>query len=142
MVQSLIDDLKKVPISQLTPLSQKLIHLPENQRDEFIKENSETKLERLSVIVAITTINKNLQEPKSPMCLVIATESGDVFILDSQSFALLHEVKVKHPHTRNSSQFNPKSNFQAKVCSFKATPDQVSASGSYNSDFKIVIATR
>ncbi|KAL7021319.1 hypothetical protein ACKWTF_011841 [Chironomus riparius] len=120
--EKLINDLKStMNISQMSTLSQKLISLCESEREDFIRENSEPKLERLSGIVCMTTIFKNIEEEKEPNCLIIATEASDIFIMDPQNFSILHE---------------------ARVCSFKATPDLISASGSYQNDFKIIISSR
>lgn len=116
-----INDLKTLNISQMSSLSQKLIKLPDDEREAFIRENAEPKLERLPAIVAMTTIFKGIEEEKCPNCLIIATEASDILIMDVQSFNLVH---------------------QARVCNFKATPDLISASGSYQSDFKVVITTR
>lgn len=119
--QKHINDLKSMNISQLSSLSQRIITLAEDEREAFLKENMDAKLERLPAIVAMTTIYKSIEEEKSPNCLIVTTEAGDVLIMDAQSFVILHE---------------------ARVCNFKATPDLISASGSYQNDFKIVIATR
>lgn len=120
-IVNLINDLKSIEISKLSPQSQKLIALSNTNRDNFIKENPELKPERLSVIVAMTTIFKNVEEEKSPMCLIVATETGEIYVLESQSFNILHE---------------------SRVCTFKSTPDLLSASGCFNSDYKIIISTR
>lgn len=116
-----IDGLKSMNISKLSSLSQRIITLSEEEVEPFLRLHSEPKLERLPTIVAMTTIHKSIEEEKCPNCLVIATEAGDILIMDAQSFNILHE---------------------ARVCNFKATPDLISASGSYQNDFKIVIATR
>lgn len=116
-----IKDLKSMNISQLSSLSQKIITLPEDEWEAFLKENNEPKLQRLPTIVAMTTIYKSIEEEKCSNCLIIATEAGDILIMDAQTITILHE---------------------ARVCNFKATPDLISASGSYQNDFKIVIATR
>lgn len=116
-----VNELRSMNISHMSSLSQKFITLSENEREPFIKENMEPKLERLPTIVAMATIYKSIEEEKCPNCLVIATEASDILIMDAQSFNILH---------------------QARVCNFKATPDMISASGSYQNDFKIVIATR
>jgi Bardet-Biedl syndrome 1 protein len=116
-----IEDLKSMNLSQLSSLSQRLLNLPHDEVEAFLRENSEPKLERLPTVVAMTTIFKSIEEEKSPNCLIIATEAGDIYIMDAQSFAILHD---------------------ARVCNFKATPDLISASGSYQNDFKIVVTTR
>jgi Bardet-Biedl syndrome 1 protein len=69
----------------------------------------------------MTHIKKATQEAKAASCLVIATETGDIYILDTQSFIILH---------------------QARVCSFAATPSIVVGTGQYDVDFKIIVATR
>ncbi|CRK95130.1 CLUMA_CG008608, isoform A [Clunio marinus] len=119
--QKHIDDLKSINTSELSTLSQQLITLNDDEREFFIRDNMEPKLERLPTIVAMTKIYKSIEEEKSSNCLIIATESSDILIMDVQSFNILH---------------------QARVCNFKATPDLLSASGSFQNDFKIVIATR
>lgn len=116
-----IDVLKSMNLSQLSSLSQRIINLPDDEVESFLKENDEAKLERLPAIVAMTTIYKSIEDEKSPNCLIFATEAGDIFIMDVQSFNILHD---------------------ARVCNFKATPDLISASGSFQNDFKVVIATR
>lgn len=116
-----INELKNLNFSNLTILSQKLLKIQEDDRERFIKDNIDPKLEKQANIVALNAIYKNLEDEKSANCLVITTDAGDVLIMDVQSFNILH---------------------QAKVCNFKATPDLVSANGSYQNDFRIIISTR
>jgi Bardet-Biedl syndrome 1 protein len=119
--EKLIAELKSMNLSKISSLSQKLICLPESEWENFIRENSESKLERLPMIVCMAKIYKNLEEEKGSNCLVIITEANDIYIMDIQTFAILHE---------------------ARISNFKATPDQVSVSGSYQNDFKIIVSTR
>lgn len=119
--RKLIDELKAMNISQMSPLTQRLISLESDRWESFIRENTEPKLQRLPTIVCMTTIFKNLEEEKAANCLIIATDSGEIFFMDSQSFRILHE---------------------ARVCSFRTTPDLVSSNGSYLNYFKIIVATR
>lgn len=116
-----INELKNLNFTNLTVLSQKLLKMQEDDRERFIKDNIDPKLEKFPTIVSLNAIFKNLEDEKSANCLVITTDAGDVLIMDVQSFSILH---------------------QAKVCNFKATPDLVSANGSFQNDFRIIIATR
>lgn len=116
-----INELKNLNFSSLTILSQKLLRMQEDDRERFVKDNIDPKLEKLPNIVALNSIYKNLEDEKSANCLVITTDNGDVLIMDVQSFSILH---------------------QAKVCNFKATPDLVSANGSFQNDFRIIVSTR
>jgi Bardet-Biedl syndrome 1 protein len=113
--------LKSLGICNLSSLSQQLIFWPEEKREEFIKEHAEASLERHSTITAMTTIYRASTEPKAPSCLILATESGDLLILDTQAFTVLH---------------------QAKAFPYKTSPAIISATGQYEIDFRIIIATR
>ncbi|XP_055601592.1 Bardet-Biedl syndrome 1 protein homolog [Uranotaenia lowii] len=120
-IDKYIDNLRTLNLNQMTELSQELLALPEHERASFIVEHSDPQLERFPVITAMTSIKKTTNETKSASCLILAAESGDVMILDTQAFVLLH---------------------QARVCSFQGTPSIISASGQYDIDFRVVIATR
>ncbi|EDS36472.1 BBS1 [Culex quinquefasciatus] len=120
-VDALIDTLRTLDLSRMTELSQELCALPEDSRAAFIKTNADATLERLSVITAMASIKKTSNETKSASCLILATESGELLILDTQAFVVLH---------------------QARVCSFQGTPSIISASGQYDIDFRLVISTR
>ncbi|XP_058838064.1 Bardet-Biedl syndrome 1 protein homolog [Topomyia yanbarensis] len=120
-VDKLIESLRTLSLSQLTELSQQLLVMTEDKRENFIQENADRQLERLSVITAMTSIKKVANEHKSASCLILATEAGDILILDTQAFVVL---------------------CQARACSFQGTPSIISASGQYDIDFRMVIATR
>jgi Bardet-Biedl syndrome 1 protein len=116
-----INELRNVAFSQLTVLSQKLLKIQNDERENFIKENCDPRLQRLPNIIGLNAIYKNIEDEKSPNCLIITTDAGDVLIMDIQSFNIVH---------------------QARVCNFNCTPDLVSAQGSFTNDFRIVISTR
>lgn len=120
-INGICGSLSTLNTSSLTTLTQKLLVLPEADRWKFIKSNMNTKLERLSVITAMTTMPKNSNEPKATMCLSVTTDNGDIYILDSTAFTILQ---------------------QAKVCAFQLTPVLVSASGLFDVDYNMVISTR
>ncbi|XP_055628278.1 Bardet-Biedl syndrome 1 protein homolog isoform X2 [Toxorhynchites rutilus septentrionalis] len=120
-VDKLVETLRTLHTSQMTDISQELLALPENSRAGFIQEHAESRLERFSVITAMTSIKKATNDNKSASCLILATESGEIVILDTQAFVMLH---------------------QARVCSFQGTPSIVSASGQYDIDFRLVVTTR
>lgn len=120
-IESLICQLKTIEMSVMTPISQKLINLDEEERQDFIRENSEELLQKVPTITAMTTLKRTSNDIKAASCLVIATDAGDILILDSQSFTILHT---------------------AKVCSFRGTPTLISSSGQFDVDFKIVVSTR
>lgn len=116
-----IKTLKSFDTRCLTSLSKTLLSLPDNERQDFIKQHVNTKLERLSIVTCLTSMNKNSNDSKAINCLVVASEDGDVYILDSHAFTVLHH---------------------AKICSYKLTPVFISVSGQFDVDFNIVVSTR
>ncbi|XP_065093979.1 Bardet-Biedl syndrome 1 protein homolog [Ochlerotatus camptorhynchus] len=116
-----IDNLRTLQLFQLTEQSQELLFLPEDKRASFIQQNANNELERLSIITAMASIKKAANDSKSASCLILATESGEILILDTQAFVVLH---------------------QARACNFQGTPSIISATGQYDIDFRLVIATR
>lgn len=65
-----------------------------SQKD-FIAKNAEKELQRLPTIVAMDTIRRNASSSSIVSYLVIASESGEVIILDTQSFSVLQHVSEK-----------------------------------------------
>lgn len=80
------------------------------------------QLERLSNITAMTTIRKaSSSDMNGVSYLILVTESGDVFFLNGQSFNVV---------------------YQARVSAFESAPSIISATGSFDIDYRIVISTR
>jgi len=62
-----------------------------------------------SVIVAMATLKKSHLEDDAVSCLVVASESCDVYILDPEAFTVLAQVLPRQPlvHVRSSSNLAP-----------------------------------
>lgn len=52
-------------------------------------------MQRLPTVVAMATIRKNATT-SLVSCLILASEHGDIIILDSQAFTVLHHVSYLH----------------------------------------------
>jgi len=63
-----------------------------------------------SVIVAMATLKKSHLEDDAVSCLVVASESCDVYILDPEAFTVLAQVLPHQPpvHVHSSSNLAPK----------------------------------
>lgn len=94
LINGLVENLKTIGMEKLTIKSQKLIHLTDEKRIQFIKDYADIELVRPSVITVMTTIKRTTHDPKSAACLVFATESGDVYVLDAQTFSIIQEVLI------------------------------------------------
>lgn len=62
---------------------------------DFISKNAEKELQRLPTIVAMDTMRRNTSSSSIVSYLVIASESGEVIIVDTQSFSVLHHASIK-----------------------------------------------
>lgn len=120
-IEETLNNLKSIKISELTPESQKLIHLEPEERQEFIAKNVDKEIQRPATIVAMDKLRRTLANSCVASILVIVSESGEIIILDPLSFSVLHH---------------------ARTTSFSATPSLVSTSGQYDSEFRVVISTR
>ena len=62
-----------------------------------------------SVIVAMATLKKSHLEDDAVSCLVVASESCDVYILDPEAFTVLAQVLPRQPpvHVHSSSNLAP-----------------------------------
>lgn len=126
-IPDLIDQLRNLEINQLTVTSQLLLNIPpddQERRDDYIAQRRDIELKRYSPIAALTKIYRHTpgdQLEKAINCLVIATENGEIFILDCQTFSILHHAKTN-------------SNLESPV--------MISANGQFDQEFTIVMATR
>lgn len=124
-MENLVEQLKTMEISNLTITSQQLLNITdEKEQSEFISAHRDRELRKFNTITVLAKILKtspgdNLE--KAPNCLVIGTENGEIFILDCQTFTILHHAKTN-------------SNLESPV--------MMSATGQWDIDFSIVIATR
>lgn len=118
-IPELVKSLKSIRICELTLMSQKLLSLPEDEQQvlhtiyltlnhlfpniivfvyftqDFIAKNADKELLRLPTIVAMDTIRRNLSSSSMISYLIIASESGEIVILDTQSFTVLQHVNRK-----------------------------------------------
>ncbi|KAJ8722939.1 hypothetical protein PYW07_004119 [Mythimna separata] len=120
-IKPLIDSLKAIPHETLTPQSQDILTLTPEQRLEYLENNAELPSRNNAEIVCINTLKMHSIDKYSVSCVVIATEDGDVILLEPQTFSQL---------------------CQAKICGVKKTPFQMITTGLYSVDYRITIATR
>lgn len=88
----MVNNLRSIRLNELTILSQKLLSLPEEEQHDFITKNADQELQRLPTIVAMDTIRRNSSSSSISSYLVIASESGEIIILDAHSCTILQHV--------------------------------------------------
>lgn len=90
-----LEDLKTVPFNALSPMSQHLLSLKEQSLVEFIAKHVGVEPVRNSVITCTATINRSSPDQQAAACPVVGTEAGHVYVLDPQSFTIIHQVSQK-----------------------------------------------
>ncbi|EDW73429.1 uncharacterized protein Dwil_GK16651 [Drosophila willistoni] len=119
---ALLASLKDLDHAKLSRKTQRLLQLPEEEREAFIKSHKDSPVGRVGNIVAMCCLKRISSDANPPSHLVLATDLGDVYILEPQGFNLI---------------------YQGKVCSYEtAVPSLISVQGTYETDFSIVVATR
>ncbi|XP_045445998.1 Bardet-Biedl syndrome 1 protein homolog [Melitaea cinxia] len=119
-VLALTDSLHNMPQKILTSQSRNFLALTLEQQLEFL-ESAELPKKGTSEISCITTLKMNSVDKYAMRCLVVGTEDGELIVLDPQTFTQIHLVRL---------------------CTVKKTPYQMVATGLYNVDYRITIATR
>jgi Bardet-Biedl syndrome 1 protein len=79
---------KKVPLSVQ---SLKFLQLEKSDLQPFISTFRHAPLKRQSVITAMQSLKKSHSEDDAVSCLVVASENGDVYVLDPEAFTVLKQ---------------------------------------------------
>ncbi|XP_060528580.1 Bardet-Biedl syndrome 1 protein homolog [Cylas formicarius] len=121
-VGTFLETLKSVPYHSLSSRSQYLLNLPSDLKtEEFVNKYMNSLPTKDNTITCTTTLRKTSHNKHDLSCPVVATEFGNVYVLDPQNFSILQ---------------------QANVCSIETTPFIMKSAGAYEIEYKIVIATR
>ncbi|KAH8390468.1 hypothetical protein KR215_000255 [Drosophila sulfurigaster] len=118
----LLQLLKDVDHAKLSRKTQRLLQLSGEERESFIETHKDSPVGRVGNIVAMCCLKRVSSSPNPPSHLVLATDTGRVFVLEPQGFNLV---------------------YQARTCSYEtAVPSLISVHGTYETDFCIVVGTR
>ncbi|XP_022216762.2 Bardet-Biedl syndrome 1 protein homolog [Drosophila obscura] len=119
---ALLESLKGIDHAKLSRKSQRLLQLTEAERPAFIKTHTDSAVGRVGSIVIMCCIKRVSSDANPPSHLVLATDTGHIFVLEPQGFNLV---------------------YQGSTCSYEtAVPSLLSVQGTYETDFCIVVATR
>lgn len=76
----------------LTPRSLQFLLLETvDEQMDFILRHKSLSLKRQTVITCLTTLKKSVPEDDAISCVVVATESTELYILDSEAFSILQK---------------------------------------------------
>ncbi|XP_030385738.1 Bardet-Biedl syndrome 1 protein homolog [Scaptodrosophila lebanonensis] len=118
---ALLDSLRNLEHAKLSRKSQKLLQLSEEERESFISTHADSPVGRHGNIVAMCCLKRVSSDANPPSHLVLATDTGDILILEPQGFNLV---------------------YQARTCAYETTPSLLSVQGTFETDFSILVGTR
>ncbi|KAA0185520.1 hypothetical protein HAZT_HAZT001541, partial [Hyalella azteca] len=96
LLYEILDSLRhEVGECGLTTRSQRFLMCPDHQSQQnFLDQHKGFLLKRQTVVTAIATLKKSYAEEEAISCLVLGTESANVFILDPEAFTILNSVSL------------------------------------------------
>ncbi|KAM9302244.1 BBSome complex member BBS1 [Gastrophryne carolinensis] len=110
-----IRDKAEIPLSVR---SIRFLVLDPQEMEAFVNTYKELPLKRQTVITCMGTLKRNMADEDAVCCLVIGTESGEVFILDPEAFTILTRV------------------------SLPSVPTILDVTGQYDIEYRITVACR
>ncbi|XP_074028565.1 Bardet-Biedl syndrome 1 isoform X1 [Leptinotarsa decemlineata] len=120
-IEKLKKDLETVPYDKLSNRSQEILTMQKSEIAEMVYNCSSKDFFKESPITCMTTLRKNSNDEHEVSCPVLATESGNIYILDPQAFTIVH---------------------QANTNTTKVTPFSMKSTGIFNVEFRIFVACR
>lgn len=119
-INKIVEDLKSEQFNMLSGRSQHLLNLNFEQMEDYIGRFCHSDPVKSTPIVCLGALTKSSHD-SAPACPVLATESGQIYILDPQSFSIIH---------------------QARVCNVSLTPFLLECDGYFDVEYKILVACR
>ncbi|XP_066144542.1 Bardet-Biedl syndrome 1 protein homolog [Euwallacea fornicatus] len=120
--EKLCSELKKISYCNLSARSQHILNLTSLVKvEEFVCKCFHSMPMKENMITCMTTLERTSRDKGAIACPIIATEFGNIYILDPQNFAII---------------------YQANTCNVQATPFIIKGTGLYDVEFRVVIATR
>nr|XP_023843982.1 Bardet-Biedl syndrome 1 protein isoform X3 [Salvelinus alpinus] len=96
----------------------RFLMLDPQDTEAFVNLHKAQPIQRQTVITCIGTLKKNMADEDAVSCLVIGTESKDVYILDPEAFTILSKMSVP------------------------SAPTQMDVTGQFDVEFRITVACR
>ncbi|XP_042252634.1 Bardet-Biedl syndrome 1 protein [Thunnus albacares] len=93
-LKEMLESIRKKAEVPLSVRSLRFLALDVNDTDEFVQLHKQQPIRRQTVITCIGTLKKSTADEDGVSCLVIGTESNDVYILDPEAFIILSKMSL------------------------------------------------
>ncbi|XP_010901988.1 Bardet-Biedl syndrome 1 protein isoform X1 [Esox lucius] len=117
-LKEMLDSIRDKADVPLSVRSLRFLMLDPQDMEAFVNLYKEQPIRRQTVITCISTLKKNMADEDAVSCLVIGTESKDVYILDPEAFTVLTKM------------------------SLPSAPTQMDVTGQFDVEFRITVACR
>ncbi|XP_044034129.1 Bardet-Biedl syndrome 1 protein [Siniperca chuatsi] len=117
-LKEMLESIRKKADVPLSVRSLRFLSLETNDMDEFVHLHKQQPIRRQTVITCIGTLKKSTADDDGVSCLVIGTESSDVYVLDPEAFIILSKM------------------------SLPAAPTMMDVTGQFDVEFRITVACR
>ncbi|XP_046994984.1 Bardet-Biedl syndrome 1 protein homolog [Schistocerca americana] len=115
---------QEIGFNNLTERSQQLLILDHSKRKEFVEEQKNLPPKKQTVITCVSTLKKSMTDEDAISCIVFGTESGEIYILESEAFVILQKVQLEGGEVHSPA------------------PAHIACSGLYDVEFRIVCLCR
>ncbi|KAM8730338.1 BBSome complex member BBS1 [Acanthopagrus schlegelii] len=117
-MKEMLESIRKKADVPLSVRSLRFLSLETDDMDEFVQLHKQQPIRRQTVITCIGTLKKSTADEDGVSCLVIGTESSDVYVLDPEAFIILSKM------------------------SLPAAPTMMDVTGQFDVEFRITVACR
>ncbi|XP_072562418.1 Bardet-Biedl syndrome 1 protein [Paramormyrops kingsleyae] len=117
-LKEMLEGIRETAEIPLSVRSLKFLMLERQAMENFVSIHKQQPIRRQTVITCISTLKKNMAEEDAVSCLVIGTESGDVYVLDPEAFTILSKM------------------------SLPSVPTLMDVTGQFDVEFRITVACR
>ncbi|XP_041819004.1 Bardet-Biedl syndrome 1 protein [Chelmon rostratus] len=98
-LKEMLESIRKKADVPLSVRSLRFLSLEADDMDEFVQLHKQQPIRRQTVITCIGTLKKSTADEDGVSCLVIGTESSDVYVLDPEAFIILSKMSLPAPPT-------------------------------------------
>ncbi|XP_038591594.1 Bardet-Biedl syndrome 1 protein [Micropterus salmoides] len=117
-LKEMLESIRKKADVPLSVRSLRFLSLETADMDEYVHLHKQQPIKRQTVITCIGTLKKSTADEDGVSCLVIGTESCDVYVLDPEAFIVLSKM------------------------SLPAAPTLMDVTGQFDVEFRITVACR
>lgn len=117
-LKEMLEGIRRKADVPLSVRSLRFLSLDADDMDDFVQLHKLQPIRRQTVITCIGTLKKSTADEDGVSCLVIGTESSEVFILDPEAFIILSKM------------------------SLPAVPTMMDVTGQFDVEFRITVACR